>query len=132
MKKKMFILVLALVIAAVAIVCTSCAKKEETFEKGKVSYTIGNNTGKNVTAITLSDMRSENKMESIPDGGLADGESVGIELPAMLEKNAPDVLFSFTVEGGNNLSVHISQKSGTITMLTGNDGLTTRISEPGK
>ena len=133
MKKTILALALILMLAATAIVCVSCTKKEEEFEKGKVSYTIVNSTGKNVIKISLSDMRSENKMESEPEGsGLPDGQSIGIELPAMLEKNAPDVVFSYTVEGGDNLSTHISQKSGTIKMLTGSDGLTFEISEPGK
>ena len=133
MKKTLLALALALVIAAVAIVCVSCTKKEAVLEKGTVSYTVVNSTGKNVIKISLSDMRSESKMESEPQGGgLPDGQSVGIELPAMLEKNAPDVMFSYTVEGGDNLSAHISQKSGTIKMLTGTDGLTFEISEPGK
>ena len=60
MKKKILALALVLVIAAVAVVCVSCAKKEE-LKDGKVSYTIVNNTGKNVTEITLSDRKSDNK-----------------------------------------------------------------------
>ena len=129
MKKIVLALVLALVLATVAIVCVSCTKKEAALEKGTVSYTVINNTGKNVIKMSLSDMRSENKMEAEPkDGGLPDGQSVGIELSAMLEKNAPDVMFSYTVEGGNSVSAHVYQKNGTITMMNGTDGLTFEVS----
>ena len=117
MKKMILALALVLVIAAVAVVCVSCAKKEETLVKGNVKYTIVNSTGKNVTAITLSDTRSENKVDSEPgEGGLPDGQYIVLELPVMLEKNAPDVMFGFTVEGGDNVTAHIMQPSGTVTM----------------
>ena len=117
MKKTIVALALVLVIALVAVVCVSCAKKEEALTEGKVSYTVVNNTGKNVTLITLSDTRSENKVEAAPqEGGLPDGQSVGIELPAMLEKNAPDVMFGFTVEGGDNVVAHIQHKTATLTL----------------
>ena len=133
MKKKR-ITALVLVLAAVAIVCGSCAKKEEpAYEKGKVSYTVVNNTGKNVTALSLSDTRSENKVDSTPgEGGLPDGQSIGLELPVKLEKNAPDVMFGFTVEGGDNVVTHIMQQTGTITMLIKDGALISEISEPGK
>ena len=133
MKRTILALALVLVIAAVAVVCVSCAKKEEKLEEGKVRYTIVNNTGKNVTAISLSDTRSENKVEATPgEGGLPDGQSVGIELSAMLEKNAPDVMFGFTVEGGDNLVGHIMQSSGTVTLKIEDGRPAFDISEPGK
>ena len=50
----------------------------------------------------------------------------------MLENNGADVMFSFTVEGGNNLSAHIGQTTGTITMVIENGSLEFKISEPGK
>ena len=133
MKKTILALALVLVIALVAVVCVSCAKKEDALEKGNVSYTVVNNTGKNVTLITLSDTRSENKVEAAAgEGGLPDGQSTGIELPVMLEKNAPDVMFGFTVEGGDNLVSHIMQQNGTLTLKITDDGLALDISEPGK
>lgn len=92
-----------------------------------------NSTGKNVIALSLADTRSENKVDSTPgEGGLPDGQSILLELPAMLEKNAPDVMFSFTVEGGDNVTAHINQKEGTVTMLIKDDGLTFEVSAPGK
>ena len=121
MKRKILALALVLVIAAAAVVCVSCAKKEETPEKGKVSYTIVNNTGKNVTEIILSDTRSEEKVVATPaEGGLPDGESVGIEMDAMLEKNAPDVILDCTLEGVDKTGGHIIRKNGTITLLIRN------------
>ena len=133
MKKIILALVLALVLAVGAIVCVSCAKKEEALVEGKVSYTIINSTGKNVTGLTLADTRSDTKMESVPGGsGLPDGQSIGLELPVKLEKNAPDVMFGFTVEGGDNVVAHIMQQSGTITLVNGSDGITFQMSEPGK
>lgn len=131
MKKKLFALTLVLVVAVV--VCVSCAKKEEPLKEVAVNYTVINNTGKVVTLITLSDTRSDNKAESKPgEGGLPDSESVGIGLPVKVENNAPDVMFGFTVEGGDNLTGHIMQTGGTITLLTKDDGIAFVISDPGK
>ena len=117
MKKKILVLVLALVIAAVAVVCVSCAKKDE-LKDGKVSYTIVNNTGKNVTEMTLSDNKSDNKVESkAGEGGLADGESIGIEMAVKLENDtAADVMFGYTVEGGDSMTAPVTKLNGTITL----------------
>ena len=125
MKKKILVLVLALVIAAVAVVCVSCAKKDE-LKDGKVSYTIVNNTGKNVTEITLSDRKSDNKVESKPEeGGMPDGDSIGLELPVKLENDTTaDVMFGYTVEGGNNVTGSIMKVNGTITMKIVDGSLT--------
>lgn len=125
MKKKILVLVLALVIAAVAVVCVSCAKKEE-LKDGKVSYTIVNNTGKNVTEITLSDRKSDNKVESKPEeGGMPDGDSIGLELPVKLENDTTaDVMFGYTVEGGDNVTGSIMKVNGTITMKIVDGSLT--------
>ena len=129
--KKTIALILVLVLALV--VFSSCAKKEEAPEKGTVKYTVVNNTGKNVTEITLSDTRSEDKAESkAGEGGLPDGQSVGLEMQVVMENNAPDVMFGFTVEGGDNLVGHIMQKSGTITLLLKDGAPEFDISEPGK
>ena len=114
MKKRMFALVLALVL--VAVVCVSCAKKDE-LKDGKVSYTVVNNTGKNVTEFTLSDKKSDNKVESkAGEGGLPDGQSTGIELPVKMEKDTIDVMFSYTVEGGDSMTAPIVKQNGTITL----------------
>ena len=125
MKKKILVLVLALVIAAVAVVCVSCAKKEEP-KTVKVSYTIVNNTGKNVTEITLSDRKSDNKVESKPEeGGMPDGDSIGLELPVKLENDTTaDVMFGYTVEGGDNVTGSIMKVNGTITMKIVDGSLT--------
>ena len=125
MKKKILILALALVIVAVAVVCVSCAKKEEP-QTVKVSYTIVNNTGKNVTEITLSDRKSDNKVESKPEeGGMPDGDSIGLELPVKLENDTTaDVMFGYTVEGGDNVTGSIMKVNGTITMKIVDGSLT--------
>ncbi len=92
-----------------------------------------NSTGKNVTLITLSDTRSENKVEATPgEGGLPDGQSTVIGLPVMLEKNAPDVMFGFTVEGGDSIVSHIMQQSGTITLKLEDGAPALDITDPGK
>ena len=119
--KKTIALILVLVLALV--VFSSCAKKEEAPEKGTVKYTIVNNTGKKVTETTLSDTRSENKVESkAGEGGLPDGQSIAYEMEVVLENNAPDVMFGFTVEGGDNLVGHVMQASGTITLTLDEEG----------
>ena len=116
MKKKILVLALALVIVAVAVVCVSCAKKEEP-KTVKVSYTIVNNTGKNVTETTLSDQKSSNKLESkAGEGGLPDGQSTGIEMEVTKEKDMIDVMFSYTVEGGDSMMGPIVKENGTITL----------------
>ena len=122
MKKKILILALALVIVAVAVVCVSCAKKEEP-QTVKVSYTIVNNTGKNVTETTLSDQKSSNKLESkAGEGGLPDGQSTGIEMEVTKEKDMIDVMFSYTVEGGDSMMGPIVKENGTITLKLTDDG----------
>ena len=116
MKKKILILALALVIVAVAVVCVSCAKKEEP-QTVKVSYTIVNNTGKNVTESTLSDQKSGNKLVSKAlEGGLPDGQSTGIEMEVKKEKDTIDVTFGYTVEGGDSMMGPIVKENGTITL----------------
>ena len=122
MKKKILILALALVIVAVAVVCVSCAKKEEP-QTVKVSYTIVNNTGKNVTEITLSDRKSDNKTTGkAGEGGLPDGQSTGIEMEVTKEKDMIDVMFSYTVEGGDSMMGPIVKENGTITLKLTDDG----------
>ena len=124
MKKKILILALALVIVAVAVVCVSCAKKEEP-QTVKVSYTIVNNTGKNVTESTLSDQKSSNKLVSkAGEGGLPDGQSTGIEMEVTKEKDMIDVMFSYTVEGGDSMMGPIVKENGTITLKIVDDTLT--------
>ena len=122
MKKKILILALALVIVAVAVVCVSCAKKEEP-QTVKVSYTIVNNTGKNVTESTLSDQKSSNKLESkAGEGGLPDGQSTGIEMEVTKAKDMIAVMFSYTVEGGDSMMGPIVKENGTITLKLTDDG----------
>ena len=116
MKKKILVLAVALVIVAVAVVCVSCAKKEE-LKDVKVSYTIVNNTGKNVTEMTLSDQKSGNKLDSkAGEGGLPDGQSTGIEMDVKMEKDTIDVMFGYTVEGGDSMLAPIVKQNGTITL----------------
>ena len=127
MKKKILVLALALVIVAVAVVCVSCAKKEEP-QTVKVSYTIVNNTGKNVTETTLSDQKSSNKLESkAGEGGLPDGQSTGIEMEVTKEKDMIDVMFSYTVEGGDSMMGPIVKENGTITLKIVDGTLTFEI-----
>ena len=127
MKKKILVLALALVIVAVAVVCVSCAKKEEP-QTVKVSYTIVNNTGKNVTETTLSDQKSSNKLESkAGEGGLPDGQSTGIEMEVTKEKDMIDVMFSYTVEGGDSMMGPIVKENGTITLKIVDGSLTFEV-----
>ena len=118
--KKIIALLLVLVMALV--VFSSCAKKEEP-KTVKVSYTIVNNTGKNVTETTLSDQKSSNKLESkAGEGGLPDGQSTGIEMEVQKEKDMIDVMFGYTVEGGDSMMGPIVKENGTITLKLTDDG----------
>ena len=87
------------------------------------SYTIVNNTGKNVTETTLSDQKSSNKLESkAGEGGLPDGQSTGIEMEVTKEKDMIDVMFGYTVEGGDSMMGPIVKENGTITLKLTDDG----------
>ena len=123
--KKIIALLLVLVMALV--VFSSCAKKEET-QTVKVSYTIVNNTGKNVTETTLSDQKSSNKLESkAGEGGLPDGQSTGIEMEVKKEKDMIDVMFGYTVEGGDSMMGPIVKENGTITLKIVDGSLTFEV-----
>ena len=123
--KKIIALLLVLVMALV--VFSSCAKKEE-LKTVKVSYTIVNNTGKNVTETTLSDQKSSNKLESkAGEGGLPDGQSTGIEMEVKKEKDMIDVMFGYTVEGGDSMMGPIVKENGTITLKIVDGSLTFEV-----
>ena len=126
------IIILVLLLAAAAAVCVSCAKKEEKeTKKEMVSFTVVNSTGTNVTEIAMEDRRSESKMSAKPSGGdWEDGASVGFSMMAAIEDNAPDLMFTFTVEGGSSLTTMIDRKEGTITLVNGADGLSIDITDP--
>ena len=127
MKKKILVLALALVIVAVAVVCVSCAKKEE-LKTVKVSYMVVNNTGKNVTEMTLSDQKSSNKLDSkAGEDGMPDGQSTGIEMEVTKEKDMIDVMFGYTVEGGDSMMGPIVKENGTITLKIVDGSLTFEI-----
>ena len=76
--------------------------------------------------ITLSDRKSDNKVESKPEeGGMPDGDSIGLELPVKLENDTTaDVMFGYTVEGGDNVTGSIMKVNGTITMKIVDGSLT--------
>ncbi len=131
--KKILALILVLVVAAIAVVCTSCAKKEAEDKTEMVSYTVVNNTGKNVTEIAMEDRKGSSKMSAKPEGGgWEDGSFISFSMLAVVENNAPDLMFSFTVEGGNNLSGTVTQKEGTITLVTRDDGIGFDVTAPTK
>ena len=126
MKKTILVVILILVVGAAAIVCTSCAKKEAEAKFETVAFTVVNNSGKNVTEIVMSDRKSDNKVESKPEeGGMPDGDSIGLELPVKLENDTTaDVMFGYTVEGGDNVTGSIMKVNGTITMKIVDGSLT--------
>ncbi len=124
MKKTILVVILILVVGVAAIVCTSCAKKEAEAKFETVAFTVVNNSGKNVTEIVMSDRKSDNKVTAKPqEGGWEDGSSIAFTMTAAIEDNAPNLMFSYTVEGGNNISGTVTQKEGTITLVTRDDGI---------
>ena len=67
--------------------------------------------------MTLSDKKSNNKVDSkAGEGGLPDGQSIGIELPVKMENDTIDVMFGYTVEGGDSMLAPIVKQNGTITL----------------
>ncbi len=133
MKKTVLILAMVLVLAAVAVVCVSCAKKEEKASpREMVSFTVVNNTGKNVTEVVLEDRKSENKLTAKPQGVWDEGSTIAFSMQAVIEENAADLMFTYTVEDGSNYSSTIYQKGGTITLVTRDDGLSFDLSDPAK
>ncbi len=72
----------------------------------------------------MSDRKSDNKLTAKPqEGGWEDGSSIAFTMTAAIEDNAPNLMFSYTVEGGNNVSGTVTQKEGTITLVTRDDGI---------
>ena len=57
-------------------------------------------------------------MESKPEeGGMPDGDSIGLELPVKLENDTTaDVMFGYTLEGGDSMTAPIIKVNGTITL----------------
>ena len=124
MKKTILVVILILVVGAAAIVCTSCAKKEAEAKFETVAFTVVNNSGKNVTEIVMSDRESENKLTAKPqEGGWEDGSSIAFTMLAAIKDSTPNLMFSYTVEGGNNVAGTVTQKEGTITLVTREDGI---------
>ena len=134
MKKRIIALILVLVLAAAAIVYFTTAKKQDKAPAMEtVAFEVVNSTGKNVTEITMADRRSDNKLSAKPvGGGWEDGSSISFTMLAGIEENAPDLQFSFTVEGGDIHGGTVSQKEGTITLTNGADGLGFDIAIPNK
>ena len=133
MKKIILILVLVLVVATSAVLCVSCAKAPSKYKNEMVNFTVVNQTGKNVTEIAMNDNRSEYSMVAKPqEGGLPDGGSIAFSMIAATENNAPSLMFSFTVEGGDSCGGSVLQKEGTITLVNNADGLGFDVSVPAK
>ncbi len=146
--KKIFALIL--VIALAAVVCVSCAKKEEpkteapaetqaaevkeeakeeapaeekeeakeeapaeAKEETSVNYTIYNRTGETIIEITLTDKRGSS---SVSGTAIADGESLGLSLSAVLEDGVPDLQLNFKTDSGEHSS-SVMVKDSPITLL---------------
>ncbi len=130
MKTKLIALALVLVIAAVAIVCVSCTKKEKVYPTELISFSVVNKTGENITSLVMDDTRMVSKMETKPEGGgWADGESINFSMTAAMENNAPDLQLTITTDTGKNLTTSVLRKNITITVLSGEDGLRTEESD---
>ncbi len=134
MKKRIIALIIVLVLAAAAVVYFTAVKKQDKAPAMEtVAFEAVNNTGKNVTEITLDDRRTDNKISAKPvGGGWEDGSSISFTMLAAIEDNAPDLQFSYTVEGGSLYGGTVSRKDGTITLTNGADGLGFDIDIPKK
>ena len=124
MKTKIVALVLVLVIAAIAVVCVSCGKKEKEYQEELISFKVINQSGEKITEIAMEDTRNTSKMVAKPEeGAWEDGEIVGFSMMCAMENNAPDLLFSVTIENGNSLTTSILRKDLALTILSGEEGL---------
>ena len=101
--KKIFAVVLLLVIA---ISCAACSQNTAstaatTPETKMYSYTVINETGKEVNSLYLADDNSSNKAEAKFDGtGMENGAKVGLSVSAVPDKDGnPSLTASYTIGG---------------------------------
>ena len=101
--KKIFAVVLLLVIA---ISCAACSQNTAstaatTPETKMYSYTVINETGKEVNSLYLADDNSSNKAEAKFDGtGMENGSKVGLSVSAVPDKDGnPSLTASYTIGG---------------------------------
>ena len=102
--KKMIAIVLLLVIA---VTCVACSQNNATTKTAKetetklYTYTIINETGKEVNNLYIKDDNSEIKAEAKFDGtGMENGAKVGLSVSAVPDKDGnPSLTASYTIGG---------------------------------
>ena len=114
--KKIIALIVALVLALVAF--TACALKEEVKEEtAKVTYTIVNKTGENVTDLSLKERIGSSK-KGISEGKLANDQEITLTTETVVDHGAPSFDFSYALESGNSMMTKITTKGDKIITLT--------------
>ena len=115
--KKNFILVLAL--AAVLVLCVSCAAKKA--EEKIVNYQVHTGAGEKVLEITLRNSSGGSKMTVTPaeEGGWGEGAVAGFSVNAA---EFDKVLLSFRTESGYTFESSLPLKDTIVTLLPRADG----------
>ena len=111
MKKKILtVLALVLVLVSAVVVCTSCGKKEEAKEEtAKMNITIVNQTGEEITGLTLKENIGSKKQIWNVGGLAADGEAA-LDIETVVEKEAPNLDFSFETKSNQQYRTSIIEK----------------------
>ena len=112
--KKIIALILVLVLALV--VFSSCVKKEAKEETAKMSITIVNKTGENVTNLSLKE-RIGSKKQALDNGKLADGQEITVTGETAVDNGAPSLDFTYALESGNSMMTTITTKGDKIITL---------------
>ena len=125
MKKKIIsIMALVLILALSVAVFSSCAKKEEAKEEtAKMNITIVNKTGETVKNITFEEL-SGSKKQKWETAELANDEEITVTIDTVVEKEAPNLQFSYGVESGNAMHTVIVEK--------GDKNITLKVVEDGR
>ena len=113
--KKVISLILVLVLALV--VFSSCVRKEAAKEEtAKMSFTIVNKTGENVTDLSLKE-RIGSKKQALDNGKLADGQEITVTGEIAVDNGAPSLDFTYALESGNSMMTTITTKGDKIITL---------------
>ena len=108
------ILTLMLMAALAAVLCVSCAGKDEDREEALVTYTIYNFTDETITTLSMSDTRSKNKTV-LKD--FRDGEIRRFSMTAVVENNTPSLTLTFTTESSQQYTTKVFMRESPIILL---------------
>lgn len=112
--KKFIAVVLLMVMAVVCVACTS-NKSAQAPETKLYSYTIVNETGKEISNVSIADDKSPNKSEiKYQDTKMENGAKVGLSVSAVPDKDGnPSLTASYTI-GDSQYMVKVTSAAAEI------------------